>query len=166
MGKWAARLAAHLADEKLPSPFSGAPPKPSKGGCEAFEGDGSRVRGAFLQAANDAALAESRPYRPSKADADDAHAAPWDDAACARFVVRVSLFLRRGIDATDADDLAERLHLRDLQADDRRLCLECRHLAGRAGTWRCGNHHAAGVGRELPRAMVTLAGRCPGFAEA
>ena len=88
----------------------------------------------------------ARPYRLSQADADAAHAEPWDDAAIGRFVVRLSLFLRRGIDATDADDLAERLHLRDLQGDDRRLCLECAHLAGRTrrqlalwqrkGSWR------------------------------
>jgi TubC N-terminal docking domain len=106
----------------------------------------------------------ARPYRLSQADADAAHAEPWDDAAIGRFVVRLSLFLRRGIDATDADDLAERLHLRDLQSDDRRLCLECAHLAGRThGSWRCGNAREAGVGIDLPSALVTLPQRCSGF---
>ncbi len=107
-------------------------------------------------------LSSPRPFRLTQADADAAHAEPWTDAACGRFVARVSLFLRRGISATDADDLAERLHLRDVQGDDRRLCLECAHLAGR----RCGNHVVAGVGRDLPAVLVTTLQRCSGFGEA
>jgi hypothetical protein len=103
-----------------------------------------------------------RPYRLTAAEADAAHAEPWDDAACGRFVARVSLFLRRGIYATDADDLAERLHLRDLQGDDRRLCLECAHLVERNGR-RCGNARAASVGRDLPADLATLLQRCHGF---
>jgi hypothetical protein len=108
-------------------------------------------------------IASDRPYRLSQADADSAHAQAWNDAACARFVARVALFLRRGINATDADDLAEGLHLRDLQGDDRALCLECWHLTGRPGAWHCGNHRAAGVGRELPAELATLPQRCPEF---
>lgn len=100
-----------------------------------------------------------RPYSLTPAEANAAHAEPWDDAACGRFVARVTLFMRRGINATDADDLAERLHLRDVQGDARRLCLECAHLNGR----RCGNARAAGVGRDLPGDLVTTLQRCPGF---
>lgn len=111
------------------------------------------------------APATSRPYRLTRAEAEAAHAEPWDDAACARFVARVALFLRRGLDATDADDLAERLHLRDVQGDDRRLCLECRHLSGRAGEWRCNNHRQAGVARELPATLTLKLQRCPGIPE-
>lgn len=117
----------------------------------------------FAPAANDRAAPESRPYRLSKADADAAHAEPWNDAACGRFAARVALFLRRGINATDADDLAEALHLRDMQADDRVLCVECRHLIGRSGTWRCGSHRGAGVGRELPTTIAMQPQRCPAF---
>lgn len=124
------------------------------------------MRSALVEAKPEllALLTPKRPYRLTEAEGDAAHAEPWDDAACARFVARVGLFLRRGIDATDADDLAERLHLRDLQGDDRRLCVECSHLAGRAGAWRCGNHKGAGLGRDLPSDLVTLMQRCPGFA--
>ena len=105
----------------------------------------------------------SRPYRLTKAEGDAAHAEPWNDAAIARFVARVTLFMRRGISATDADDLAERLHLRDVQGgNDRVLCLECVHLTGR----RCGNTQAAGVGRELPFDLMATLQRCPGFSEA
>jgi len=109
---------------------------------------------------------ERRPYRLSKAEGDAAHAEPWDDAAIARFVGRVSLLIRRGFNATDADDLAERLHLRDVQGDERRLCVECRHLAGRTGTWRCGNARIAGVGHELPAELATTMQRCAGFTAA
>lgn len=110
------------------------------------------------------ANASGRPNRLSQADGDAAHAELWNEAACARFVARMSLFLRRGIDATDADDLAERLHLRDVQADDRHLCLECAHLVGRATTGRtCGNANAARLGRELPAAILVVLQRCPGF---
>lgn len=107
-------------------------------------------------------IASGRPYRLTTADADAVHAEPWNDAAIGRFVARAGLFMRRGIDATDADDLAERLHLRDVQGDDRRLCLECRHFA----RWRCGNARVAGVGRDLPEAFATQLQRCIGFAEA
>lgn len=101
------------------------------------------------------------PYRLSRTDADAAHAEPWDDAACGRFVARVTLFLRRGIDATDADDLAERLHLRDVQGDDRRLCLECAQY--RPG--RCTNHRFAALSSpEVGRELATLLQHCPEFA--
>lgn len=112
------------------------------------------------------AKAIERPYRLSKAEGDAAHAEPWDDAAIARFVARVALLMRRGIDASDADDLAERLHLRDVLDDDRVLCVECGHLAGRVGAWRCGNHQAAGVGPDLPGDLAATMQRCPGFARA
>ena len=104
-----------------------------------------------------------RPYKLTAADGEAAHAEQWNDAACARFAARVVLFLRRGIGATDADDIAERLHLRDVQADDRAMCVECRYLAGRPDAWRCTNARAAGVGTELPAALVTLPQRCAGF---
>lgn len=104
-----------------------------------------------------------RPYKLTPAEADAAHAEPWSDDQIAAFVARVSLFMRRGQSAADAVDLAERLHLRDVRADDRRLCIECAHLAGRPGAWRCGNHRPAGVGAALPRALVTLPQRCRGF---
>ncbi len=72
-----------------------------------------------------------RPHKLTPAQSDAAHAEPWDDAAWARIVARVALFMRRGIDATDSDDLAERLHLRDAEGDNRRMCLECVHLSVR-----------------------------------
>lgn len=111
--------------------------------------------------------ATDRPYKLSRAEGDAAHAEPWDDAAIARFQGRVQRIRRRGFGEQDADDLAERLHLRDVHADHRALCLECRYLAGTAATgWRCGNHNAAAVARELPAELVTTFQVCPGFSHA
>lgn len=166
MGKWADRLAAMLAEEKMQTPPTEALTKLSKGGAEGLLsvlavptlGDAEN----FSAAANEHG-GPTRPYRLSAAEADAAHAEAWTDDQIAAFVARVSLFMRRGIGATDADNLAERLHLRDVRADDRRLCIECAHLAGRPGAWRCTNHRPAGVGAALPRALVTLPQRCGGF---
>ncbi|MCC7151289.1 MAG: hypothetical protein IT501_04760 [Rubrivivax sp.] len=104
-----------------------------------------------------------RPYALSQAEGDAAHAEPWDDAAIGRFEARVVLLRRRGFPDVSADDLAERLHLRDVQMDDRRLCLECIHLAGRAGAWHCGNYRAAQVMRDVPGDLVARLQRCAGF---
>lgn len=110
--------------------------------------------------------ASNRPYKLTKAEGDVAHAEPWDDGAIARFSARLALLMRRGFNATDADDLAEQLHLGDVTGDDRVLCVECRHLTGRTGAWRCLNHRAAGVGPDLPAELVTQMHRCPGFGPA
>lgn len=120
------------------------------------------MRSALIEAKPEvlALLTASHPYRLASVQADAAHAEPWDEAACARFAARVSLFLRRGIDATDADDLAERLHLRDLQGDERALCVECGHF--RPG--RCVNHRSAGLhSPDVGRDLAGLLQRCPGF---
>lgn len=101
-----------------------------------------------------------RPYRLSAADAGQCHAQPWGDATCARFVARVSRFLRLGIDATDADDLAERLHLRDVQQDDRIMCVECTHY--RPG--RCGNHRRAGLNvADIGSDWAAMLQHCDGY---
>jgi hypothetical protein len=108
---------------------------------------------------------ESQHYRLSKADAAAAHAAPWDDAACAGFVARVGLFMSRGTSGTDADSLAESCHLRDVQGGTWAWCVECRYVSRRAAAWCCDNHRRAGVGRELPHEIATHPARCPGFEE-
>jgi hypothetical protein len=99
-----------------------------------------------------------RPHRLSRADADRAHAESWDDETCERYVKRVSIFLRRGMNVTDADDFAERLHLRDLEGDDRRCCMECRHY----GRGRCAAHGLAGLSEpDISPDIVCLLQRCP-----
>ena len=65
--------------------------------------------------------------------------------------------------------LADKLVTRDRDLDDRRICLECRHLSGVGQTsWRCGNWQAAGVAIRsrdslLPADLVLLLQRCDGF---
>ena len=104
--------------------------------------------------------AQDRPFRLSRAAADRCHLGGWKDAEIELFTARTLHFIRRGVTAGDADDLSERLTLRDRDADDRRLCLECRHF--RPG--RCGNYQAAGLGGPgLPRDLTTQLQRCPGF---
>lgn len=110
------------------------------------------------------AKADSRPYRLTAALAHAAHASPWSGAAIARFLARVADWRRLGFSASDAEDLAERLHLAEHDGDDRRPCLACRHLAGSVQGWVCRNRVAAGLNRaELAHALVTLPQRCTGF---
>lgn len=83
--------------------------------------------------------------------ASDCHAGGWDDAEISAFATRVFALMRHGIKLADADDLAERLTLRDREGDDRHVCAECRHY--RPG--RCPD------GAPLPAGVLH---RCPGFA--
>ena len=73
-----------------------------------------------------------RPHRLTNDEADRCHAPCWDDAEMATFTARAERFALLG--RRDADDLAERLTLRDRDGDDRRLCLECTWLGD---TGRC-----------------------------
>jgi hypothetical protein len=108
---------------------------------------------------NVAGLAAQRPLM-TREDADRCHAGGWTDAEIQTFTGRVLLLVRRGVSTTVADDLAERLTLRDRDGDDRRLCLECRHF--RPG--RCGNHRAAGLhSSELGRDVAAMLQRCQGY---
>ena len=84
------------------------------------------------------------------------------------FTARLHHFSRRGLAEPEAERLADKLVTRDRDADDRRLCLECPHLAGRAGAWGCRNWQRAGVASkardaQLPAALVIQPQRCDGF---
>ena len=110
------------------------------------------------QAANDAALDPDSYCWP--------HSSAWNTSEIALFNRRAALFVRRGASDTEAERLAETLVQCDREGDDRRLCLECRHLQG-ATPWRCGNWFMAGVAVRsgdagLARDMVMLLQRCPG----
>lgn len=122
-------------------------PQASHGaGCAAFSGKAP-------------SKATARPYRRTLAQADAAHAETWDDAAIARFQARLQRLARLDFAAADAEDLAERLHLRDVEGDDRTLCVECSHY--RPG--RCGNHRGAGLqASDVGRDLAGMLQRCPG----
>ena len=52
----------------------------------------------------------------------------WSDAQIKRFNFRHGLFQRRGLAPAVAEALADKLATRDHERDDRRMCLECRHI--------------------------------------
>jgi len=91
---------------------------------------------------------------------DECHEGGWDDAEIEAFMARSARF--SAIGRADADHLAERLTLRDRQADDRRLCVECRELeaSGRCAAARRGT--LAGADRRLVPTQNILM-RCPAF---
>ena len=110
----------------------------------------------------------SERYRLTAGDADRAHARPWSDAMVLRFQARHDRLVRHGFGNDDATDLAERLALRDGDADDRRMCAgECRHLSGRVGAFRCGNSSPAGLvgDRSIGTDLAVMLQRCGGFAK-
>ena len=104
--------------------------------------------------------AADRPHKLTKDEADRCHAPCWNEAEITAFTARTARFAALG--RADADDLAERLTLRDRDGDDRRLCLECTWLGD---TGRC---LAAAAGR-IPGAdrrlepVQTILQRCDAF---
>ena len=96
------------------------------------------------------------------------HSDAMNTAEIDTFTARLSRFTDRGLIVVFAESLADKLVIRDREGDDRRLCLECQHLAGSAGSWRCGNWKQAGIARRagdarLARDEVTILRRCGGF---
>ncbi|MGK5046844.1 hypothetical protein ACQ4WP_13205 [Janthinobacterium sp. GB4P2] len=88
-------------------------------------------------------------------------AAPADDATCAR----LALFRGRGLNQAAAIALADRLALRDQQHDERRVCLECAHMAGTVNARRCGQWRQTRMkGPAMPADLVDVLQRCRGFA--
>jgi hypothetical protein len=103
-----------------------------------------------------------RPHRLSKAEADRCHRPAWSEAEIAAFVARVALFLRRGMPAADADDLAERLTLRDRNGDDRGMCVECRFLERSGGCAEARAGRLYGFDRRY-EPLRTVLQRCESF---
>lgn len=80
------------------------------------------------------------------------------------FVGRLARFTDRGLIVPVAEALADKLVIRDREADDRRVCLECAHLQG--FTFHCGNWRRAEVARDrLAGELVLMLQRCAGFNE-
>lgn len=102
-----------------------------------------------------------RPHALSETELSVAHALAWDEPACKRFVDRAARLVRIGFHDSDADDLSERLHLRDVTGDDRFACVECRHYR-HAVRDDCANPVAAGARVRGPY-VATMFQRCSGF---
>lgn len=86
------------------------------------------------------------------------------------FSKRVDLFFYKNLPLPKAESLADLLVKRDRDGDDRRVCLECKHLADIGHGWRCNNWQAAGVAvrqrdNQMPADLVLQLQRCDGFAE-
>lgn len=84
-----------------------------------------------------------------------------------QFVKRRQVFLAKGLDEVTADELANKLVVRDRDGDDRRVCFECSHLKGFTYL-RCNNWKHAGIAKTSDGAFVhkgfgTLLQRCDGF---
>ncbi len=84
------------------------------------------------------------------------------------FTARLSRFTDRGLIVAFAESLADKLVIRDREGDDRALCLECPHLGGYSGSWRCGAWKRAGIATRAGDARlasdeVTMLRRCDGF---
>lgn len=140
MGRWAARYA-----EKLTAPPQGSTDKTDERGVLSVLAVPQEGGANDLQA------------RPSPVDLD---AVAWSDADMARFTDRRTRLMRWGWAEADAERQAEKLVLRDREADPRVSCTECQHY--RPG--RCSNHKAAALAsHEVGRDLAARLQRCPGF---
>ncbi len=97
------------------------------------------------------------------------HSPAMNGAEIDTFTARLHQFTDKGLPSAGGEMLADKLVIRDREQDDRRVCLECGHFAGHgAGSWRCDNWQAAGVGirsrdAQLPADLVVQLQRCDGF---
>jgi hypothetical protein len=80
------------------------------------------------------------------------------------FTARLALFTERGLSLDDAQVQADKLARRDLEHDDRRLCLECQHLSGNVEARRCSQWRKQGIGSPaIPADLATMLKRCADF---
>ena len=152
--KWLARL---KKIEIAPEVQATEPTKPGFVGFVAPISAGVEKKGGESAAANDPAPDADRWCWP--------HSTAMTGSEIGAFTARLSRFTDKGLSLDDGEALADKLVLRDREADDRRGCLECRNLSGFSpGSWRCSNWKAAGVGSSgLPFDLVLMLQRCDGF---
>ena len=105
-------------------------------------------------------VAADRPHRLTSYEADSCHAPCRDDAEIAAFTARTERFALLG--RADADDLAERLTLRDREGDDLRLCLECTWLGDTGRCLAAATGRIPGADRRL-EPVQTILQRCGAF---
>lgn len=149
MGKWAARLA-----EKTAAPPHGGTDKTAKRGLA-----------SVLAVGPEGGECDSRtvPTPTATPAVPSLAAVAWTDGDIAAFLARRARLMRWGWPEAEAERLAERLVIRDREADARVSCTDCRHY--RPG--RCANHAGAGLSTpEVGRDLATQLQRCPGFGQA
>ena len=123
--------------------------------------EGSRLWSAYNEAAQrerverEAAKRQQPAPEPPILTPEQRHRLWWGQPASAeeleRMLARVQRAEALGLPAHEADALADRLHLRDRDRDDRRLCIECLHVRADADGWRCAALHGP-----IPRDWVTI----------
>lgn len=96
------------------------------------------------------------------------HGDAMNTAEIDTFTARLARFTDKGLTLADAEALADGMVQRDREMDDRHLCLECVHLRGGAGHWRCGNAVLGGIAlhaadAQLPSGLTHQPQRCAGF---
>ena len=87
---------------------------------------------------------------------------PWGDVDIRRFTLRVAMFKRRRVPEVQAERWADRLALRDQQLDDRRSCIECKHLSD-DGSCFCARQGWIRSASKLHHPVVFLLQRCERF---
>ncbi len=162
MSAWLARL----KNSKGPDTHATKPTKPATDTpARGFVGFVAYPQG-HIQKIDGAVASPDTPAASSPSTDPDRWAWPHSSAMNGReldtMMARQALFMERGAGPQDAERLADELALRDRDGDDRRLCLECRHLRG-DGPYRCGNAGAASLHPDLPRDLVLTLQRCHGF---
>ena len=179
---WLARLKKNEC-----APEAGAT-KPTKPGSVGFVGsipEPFQESGADPAAANDplAPDREAWPERAAIAEYDgglsrqDAeamadsccwpHSSAMNGAEIDTFTARLARLTDKGLSLIDAEALADKLVIRDREADDRRVCLECVHLrhGGCCGNWKASEVASNAMDARLPGDFTTMLQRCGGFAE-
>ena len=155
---WLARL------KKISTPPEPDPTEPTKPGFVGFVAPDmahTPKTGADSPAANDPTTDTDRWCWP--------HTVAMNTREIDTFTARLARFTDKGLGLDDADDLADKLVRRDRDLDDRRVCLECIHLAGQSGAaWHCKNWQRAGIAlkagdAQLATALVLQLQRCDGF---
>ena len=154
---WLARL---KKIETVPQQEPAEPTKPGYVGFVARDMTPMQKTGGDSQAANDPA-----PEVPAD---PDRWCWPYSDAMNTGeidvFTMRLARFTDKGLSLDDSEALADKLVLRDRESDDRRLCLECAYLSGRAGAMRCAQWQRAGLGAAgAPAGLHLVLQRCDGF---
>lgn len=93
--------------------------------------------------------------------------APFQEREChdTIFMARTALFMSRDLDKDNADAAANRLAQRDRQHDERRICLECRHLSGSRSRRYCRQGKETGQSGSsiIPSELAATLQRCAGF---
>ena len=165
MSTWLARL----KNQKAPGAHAREPRQPTPGTLAGgFLGLLAYPPGVFQKFDGAVANPETPAANAPTTDPDRwawPHSSAMNGQELDTLMARQALFCQRGAAPQDAERLADSLVNRDRDVDDRRLCLECRHLRG-AGPYRCGNARAAGVHADLARGLVLILQRCHGYDDA